>query len=262
MSETASMDQVITELAGGVLTVTLNRPEKKNALTDAMYRVFADALERASTDPAVRVVLVRGAGDAFSAGNDISDFVLVATGARKPHEGHVFRLLEALARFDKPIVAAVRGVAVGIGATLLLNCDLVFVAEDARLSTPFVSLALAPEAASTLLLPLRIGHARAFSMFALGEAIDGRTAAAWGLANAALPAAEVDAAARKAAEALARQPLGSLMDTKRLMRDAEALWAVMQRENAAFGARLASPEAREAFTAFAERRAPDFSKLG
>jgi enoyl-CoA hydratase/carnithine racemase len=187
---------------------------------------------------------------------------LVATGARSPGDGHVYRVLEGLARFEKPLVAAVKGVAVGIGATMLLNCDAVFVAEDARLSTPFVSLALAPEAASTLLLPRLIGHVRAFSMFALGEAIDGRTAAQWGLANAALPASDVDAAARRMAEALAKKPLGSLIHTKRLMRDGEALWAVMQRENAAFGAQLFSPEAREAFMAFAERRPPDFSKLG
>lgn len=262
MSETLSTEQVITGLEGGVLSITLNRPEKKNALSDAMYGAIADALDRASRDAEVRVTLIRSEGPDFSAGNDIADFISIATGARDPHEGQVFRVLEALARFEKPLVAAVKGAAVGIGTTMLLNCDAVIVAEDARLSTPFVSLALAPEAASTLLLPRFIGHVRAFSMFALGEVIDGKTAAAWGLANAALPASGVDAAARAMAERLAKQPLGSLMHTKRLMRDGKALWAVMQQENAAFGAQLFSPEAREAFMAFAERRPPDFSKLG
>lgn len=262
MSETLNMDQVLTGLEAGVLTITLNRPEKKNALNDAMYGAIADALEGAMADPAVRVVLIRSEGDSFTAGNDIADFVSFATGARPAADGKVFRVLERLARFEKPLVAAVRGSAVGIGTTMLLNCDLVFVAEDAKLATPFVNLALAPEAASTLLLPRLIGHVRAFSMFALGEVVDGRTAASWGLANAALPSADVDAAARQAAERLAKQPLGSLMETKKLMRDGEALWAVMQRENAAFSARLFSPEAREAFMAFAERRPPDFSKVG
>jgi enoyl-CoA hydratase/carnithine racemase len=255
-------DHVLSDLDGGVLTITLNRPDKKNAITDAMYAAVADAMERAAADKAVRVVLLRGEGDAFSGGNDIGDFVAQAMGGRRAEDLAVFRVLKHLAHFDKPVVAAVKGFAVGIGTTMLLNCDLVFVAEDAKLSTPFVNLALAPEAASSLLLPQRIGHVRAFSMFALGEAISGTTAAAWGLANAALPAGEVDAAARAAADALAKRPAGSLTATKRLMRDGEALWAVMRREGAVFAERLTSPEAGEAFMAFSERRPPDFSKIG
>jgi enoyl-CoA hydratase/carnithine racemase len=255
-------DHVTAALDGGVLTLSLNRPEKKNALTEAMYAALADALEAAQTDPAVRVILFRAEGESFSAGNDIGDFASVAMGARPAADMAVHRVLRAVARTDKPVVAAVKGFAVGIGTTLLLHCDLVFVAEDARLSTPFVNLALAPEAASSLLLPSRVGHVRAFSMFALGENVDGKTAAAWGLANAALPATEVDAAARKAADALAQRPAGSLAATKRLMRDAEAIAAMMDRENAAWEVRLFSAEAREAFTAFAERRPPDFSKVG
>jgi enoyl-CoA hydratase/carnithine racemase len=135
------------------------------------------------------------------------------------------------------------------------------VADDAKLSTPFVNLALVPEAASSVLLPLRIGHVRAFSMFALGEVIDGKTAVEWGLANATLPADQVEDAARKAALALTQRPLGSLIATKRLMRDGESLWGVMRKEGAIFAERLASPEAAEAFQAFAQRRAPDFSKI-
>ncbi|HYF23856.1 MAG TPA: enoyl-CoA hydratase-related protein [Caulobacteraceae bacterium] len=254
-------DHVQTALQGGVLTIRFARPDKKNAITDAMYRVVAEALEDAATSERVRVVLFEGEGDSFSAGNDIGDFVQIATSGRPAGEAAVFRVLKALAHFDKPAVAAVKGSAVGIGTTLLLNCDLVYVAEDARLSTPFVNLALAPEAASSLLLPARIGHARAFAMFALGERIDGVAAAAWGIANAALPADQVEPAARAAAAALAKRPPESLRLTKRLMRDGAALWAHMEKENAAFGGQLTSPEAREAFMAFAERREPDFSKV-
>jgi enoyl-CoA hydratase/carnithine racemase len=167
-----------------------------------------------------------------------------------------------LAEFDKPAVAAVRGRAVGIGLTLLLHCDMVVVAEDALLSAPFINLALAPEAASSLLLPAAIGHRRAFEMFALGEPIDGRTALAWGLANRAAPADQVDATASDLATKLAACAPNSIRKTKRLMRDAEALWALMQREGEAFGSQMSSPEAMEAFMAFSQKRAPDFSKSG
>ncbi len=249
------------ERDGQVLVLTLNRPEKKNAITDAMYAALAGALEAAESDKAVRAILIRAEGETFCAGNDISDFILVATGQRGPAEAAVVRILRALATAEKPLVAAVKGAAIGIGATLLLHCDLVYVAEDAQLKTPFADLALTPEAASSLLLPLRIGHQRAFAMFALGEALSGRQAADLGLANAALPAWQVDAEALKAAQALAVRPTGALVQTKRLMRDAEAIWALMQTEMRVFFERLSTPEAREAFTAFAERRPPDFSKL-
>jgi enoyl-CoA hydratase/carnithine racemase len=252
-------EPVTTQIDGGVLTIAFNRPEKKNAITDAMYKIIADALDDALTDAAVRVVLFRAEGDSFCAGNDINDFVAIATGGGNGM--NAFRLLKGLAHFDKPVVAAVKGSAVGIGTTLLLNSDLVYVAEDARLSTPFVNLALAPEAASTILMPQAIGHQRAFAMFALGQVVSGRQAAEWGLANEALPAGEVEAAAANAAAELAKRAPRSLQLTKRLMRDGTRLWAQMERENEAFGAQLASPEAREAFTAFAERRPPDFSKV-
>jgi enoyl-CoA hydratase/carnithine racemase len=251
---------VTTELDGGVPSITFSRPEKKNAITDAMYKVVADALEDAQSNDQVRAVLFRGEGDSFSAGNDINDFVAIAMGGGGGM--NVFRVLKALAHFDKPVVAAVKGSAVGIGTTLLLNSDLVYVAEDARLSTPFVNLALAPEAASTILLPMAIGHQRAFAMFALGEVVSGKLAADWGIANQALPGDQVDAAALSAAQALAGRAPRSLQLTKRLMRDGAKLWAQMERENEAFGSQLTSPEAREAFTAFAEKRPPDFSKAG
>jgi enoyl-CoA hydratase/carnithine racemase len=209
----------------------------------------------------VRVVLLEGEGDAFTAGNDLGDFAAVAAGklAREEMTTHLF--LGALAKARKPIVAAVHGLAVGIGVTMLLHCDLVFVADDAKLSTPFVNLALVPEAASSALLQARIGYARAYAMFALGEPVDGRTAAAMGLANAALPASEVRARALAAAKQLATKPSGALQATKQLMRDSAAIAAVMARETEIFGDRLKSPETAEALRAFAERRPADFSKF-
>jgi enoyl-CoA hydratase/carnithine racemase len=244
-----------------VLRITFARPEKKNALTQAMYVAVGEALTRAESDPAVRAVLFDSEGDAFTAGNDIADFAAVATGAlgRDQMQTHVF--LEALARGTKPYVAAVAGLAVGVGVTMLMHCDVSYVAEDARLSTPFVNLALVPEAASSWLIPARIGYARAFQLFAFGEPIDGKTAAAMGLVTAALPAAEVRPKALAAAKALAAKPAGALQATKKLMRDAAAIQAVMAREGEVFGQRLRSPEAAEAFRAFAERRTPDFTKI-
>jgi enoyl-CoA hydratase/carnithine racemase len=255
-------DQIQTGLAGGVLTVTLARPEKKNAITQAMYAVLAEATVRARTDDAVRVLVFQGQGDSFSAGNDIADFIALGSQGRQPAQMPVFDFLKALAELDKPAVAAVRGRAVGIGLTLLLHCDMVVVAEDALLSVPFINLALAPEAASSMLLPAVLGHQRAFELFALGEPIDGRTAVAWGLANRAVPADQVEAVAADLASKLAARAPNSIRKTKRLMRDAERLWALMQREGEAFGSQMTSPEAMEAFMAFSQKRAPDFSKAG
>lgn len=255
-------DHIKTELAGGVLTVTLARPEKKNAITQAMYAALSDATERARADDAVRVLLFRGEGDSFSAGNDIADFIAIGSQTEAPLDMSVFRFLKSLADLDKPAVAAVRGRAVGIGLTLLLHCDMVVVSEDALLSAPFINLALAPEAASSMLLPAVLGHQRAFEIFALGEPIDGRTALAWGLANRAVPADQVEAAAAELAGKLAARAPNSLRKTKALMRDSERLWSLMQREGEAFGSQMKSPEAMEAFMAFTQKRAPDFSKAG
>lgn len=256
------MSDIKTELSSGILSISFDRAEKKNAITQAMYADLAAAVTEAQAEPAVRVILFRAEGDSFSAGNDIGDFATIAMGGTRPGDMAVFDFLKSLAYLDKPAVAAVKGRAVGIGLTLLLHCDLVVVAEDALLSTPFVNLALAPEAASTLLLPMAIGHQRAFEMFALGEPIDGRTAHAWGLANRCVAAHEVDAEAARLAAALAARAPGSLAGTKRLMRDAEALWALMQAEGEVFGVQMLSAEAREAFTAFFEKRAPNFAAFG
>lgn len=257
-------EHVQIEKSDGILTLLLNRPEKKNALTDGMYRALADALEASNDDPAVRVILLRGEGDMFTAGNDIADFAATNLGGKATtgEPKNVHRFIRNISRAAKPIVAAVQGRAVGVGATMLLHCDQVVLAEDTKLTTPFVGLALVPEASSSLLLTARIGHLRAFSMFALGEAVGAQDALAWGLANKVVPLAELKATAEELAARLAKQPLGALVATKRLMRDAEAIGRRMEDESAEFARRLASPEAAEAFRAFAERRPPDFSKVG
>lgn len=247
-------------LEDGVLRLGFNRPEKKNAITNAMYKVLAEAVDEAGRDPTIRVILFEGVGGVFTAGNDLSDFAAVSAG-QAHGERYGSRFIRNIAACEKPMVAAVTGLAVGIGLTMLLHCDLVYAAEDARLSAPFVNLALVPEAASSLLLPARIGHARAFAMFALGEPVLGKEAAAIGLVNQALPATEVNAAALASAKALARRPLGAVMATKKLMRESAAVAARMDAELVEFDRRLKTAEAAEAFAAFAQRRAPDFTKV-
>jgi enoyl-CoA hydratase/carnithine racemase len=221
---------------------------------------LADAIEGAETDPSVRVLLIRGEGDMFTAGNDVGEFAAIAAGGFQG-ERHVGRFVQAIARSSRPLVAAVQGRAVGIGTTMLLHCDLVVLAENALLSTPFVNLALVPEAASSLLMPLRIGYARAYEMFALGEPVDARSAVTWGLANRIVPLDKLDAEAKALAARLARQPAGALGMTKQLMRNPEVLMAQILAESERFAERLKTAEAREAFIAFAERRPPDFLKL-
>jgi enoyl-CoA hydratase/carnithine racemase len=245
----------------GILTLTFARPEKKNALTNAMYEVIVRELNRAENDPNVRVIVLQADGDMFTAGNDIGDFAAVATGAVSARSIGASPFLHALAHLTKPLVAAVQGNAVGVGTTMLLHCDMVFISETAQLTTPFVNLALVPEAASSWLLPARIGYARAYAMFALGQPIDGKTAAQIGIANAAVPVGDVQKRALEAAKALATRPSEALRAMKKLMRDAEAIKAVMQLEGEEFEVRLKSPEAAEAFRAFIERRPPNFSKV-
>jgi enoyl-CoA hydratase/carnithine racemase len=189
----------------------------------------------------------------------MAEFAKVANGQSGKLQAQ--RFIEALGRAAKPIVAAVSGLAVGVGTTMLLHCDLVYVAETAKFSTPFVNLGLVPEAASSMLLPARIGHVRAFAMFALGESISGPEAVALGLANKVLPQDELLPSARAAAKTLAQKPAGSVVSTKKLMRDVATLLARMDEERLIFDERLKSDEAREALRAFAERRPPNFSKV-
>jgi enoyl-CoA hydratase/carnithine racemase len=253
-------EHIRLEKADGVLTLVMDRPEKKNALTDGMYKTLADALEASNDDSDVRAIVIRAEGDMFTAGNDLGEFAATNAGGDTGPR-NVGRFIHAIATAAKPVVAAVQGRAVGVGATMLLHCDQVVLADNALLTTPFVGLALVPEAASSLLLPARIGHARAFSMFALGEAVGAEDALAWGLANRVVPLDQLATAAENIARRLARQPLGAVLATKRLMRDAAEIVQHMNEEGAVFARQLTSPEAKEAFTAFVERRAPDFAKF-
>ena len=255
-------DLVLSDISGGVLTLTLNRPERKNALTHVMYTALGDAIDAGCEDRRVRCILIQGEGSAFTVGNDLSEFAAVNAGDPNVTAGvRGNRLLEALGRSSKPIIAAVHGHAVGVGLTMLLHYDLVFVADDAKISAPFVGLGLVPEAAASLLLPARIGHARAFSVLTLGEVIDAPTAVAWGMANACVPASELRSRARAAAEAVCARAPTAVRLTRALMRDAEAIVARMSEEAVHFHAQLTKPEVTEAINAFSEKRTPDFSRF-
>jgi enoyl-CoA hydratase/carnithine racemase len=251
-------DRILTALEEGVLRVTINRPEKKNALTVAMYAALAEALRRAEAEAAVRAVLLHGSGDAFTAGNDLSDFV------QNPPTGEssaVFQFLDAISTATKPVVAAVHGPAVGIGTTLLLHCDLVYATRDARLQMPFVTLGLCPEAASSYLLPLFMGPVRAAELLLLGEPFSGEKARDWGLVNEVVSEDHLLEVATEKARALAARPPASVRLTKAFLRraHADAVRSTIRAEAEAFLERLRSPEAAEAFTAFFEKRPPDFS---
>ena len=254
------MEELLTSLADGVLTITMNRPARKNALTGAMYERFAGALEAAEHDPAVRAVLICGVPGAFSAGNDLQDF-LSAGEVREARPAHL--LIRALTNTTLPLVAAVDGVAVGIGTTMLLHCDLVYAGDNAMFSMPFVNLGLCPEAASSLLVPRLMGHARAAETLLLGEPFSAESAMEWGLVNRIVPPTEANALAQQQARKLASKPLSSLVETKRLMKlgQGPVVAERMAQEAASFGRMLTEPAAREAFTAFMDKRHPDFSKL-
>ncbi|WP_323122812.1 enoyl-CoA hydratase [Burkholderia alba] len=248
------------ENADGVLTITLARPAKKNAITSAMYQTIADALGDAEEDKSVRAILIRGSEGNFSAGNDLEDFM---KSPPKDEHAPVFQFLHRISTAQKPIVAAVSGVAVGVGVTLLLHCDLVYAADTAVLSLPFVQLGVCPEAASSLLLPRVAGYQIAAEKLLLGEPFDALEAHRIGIVNRVVPAAELDAFAAKQAAKLAALPASSLRVTKALMKQAGGVdvAARMAEEGQHFGAMLRSPEAREAFTAFFEKRKPDFRQF-
>lgn len=248
-----SEEHILVTRDGAVMEIRFNRPDKKNAITNDMYGAMADAVAAAQRDEGVRAVLFTANGDFFSAGNDIKDFAAQSAGA---FEGprHVGRFLEEVIKAEKPIVASVQGHAVGVGTTMLFHCDLVYVADHARLTMPFIDLGVVPENASSLTVVARLGHARAFALFGLGEPLMGRDAADWGLANAALPAVEVEPRARAAARTLASKPPQSMRLAKKLMRDREALLARMREEGEIFAERLRSPEAAAAFAAFLQKR--------
>jgi enoyl-CoA hydratase/carnithine racemase len=249
-------EHVVAARDGAVLTITMSRPAKKNALTHAMYGAMADALGSAATDGSVRVILITGTGDAFTAGNDLGDFLNAPpAGAEAP----VFRFLTALSTAEKPVVAAVNGLAVGIGTTMLLHCDLVYAARSAVFSAPFVNLALVPEAASSLLLPGRIGHAKAAELFLLGGRMDAKQAEASGLVTAVFDDGVLRTEAMDRARSLAAKAPSAVRATKMLMkRGEEPIAERMRAEALQFAAQLKSAELREAIKAFTEKRAPDF----
>ena len=253
-------NEILVHGDGGVLTITLNRLDRKNSITADMYGAMADALVQAAQDAATRVVVLQGHETVFSAGNDIGDFL------NKPPAGvdsPVFRFLRAIAAFPKPLVAAVCGPAVGVGTTMLFHCDLVYAGDNAAFSMPFVNLGLVPEAASSLLAPRMLGYHRAAEALLLGEPFMAEAALEVGLVNRVLPPTEANAYAQSVARKLASKPLMSLVETKKLMKrgQQELILAQMDAEGALFSRMLGEPAAKEAFGAFMQKRRPDFSNL-
>ena len=244
-----------------IMSIAFDRPEKKNAITAAMYAAIADALVAAGEDPAVRCVVIHGSAGMFTAGNDVQDFLM-----NPPHgqDSPVSRFLRGIAGFAKPLVAAVNGAAVGVGTTMLLHCDLVYAGESARFSMPFTQLALCPEAASSMLLPAVAGYQRAAQRLLLGEPFGPAEAREMGFVNEVLRDDQTIAHAMAQATKLARLPASSLRATKRLMKQGrqEAVMRQMAAEGAEFATMLRSPEAREAFAAFLAKRKPDFTQFG
>ena len=254
------MSDIITERSGGILRVQLNRPDKKNAMTSGMYVTIADLLNDAARDEQIRVVLWHGAGDSFSAGNDVEDFLKNPPG---PGESPQARLMNALINFDKPLVAAVQGAAIGGGTTMLTHCDFVYAAESAKFQMPFINLGLVPEFGSSYSLPMRSGYLRAAELILLGLPFDARRAAELGLVTRVVPGEKLMVTATETAQELAQKPIGALRACKRLMKlsSREQIEQAMKVEGEEFALRVRSAEAREAFTAFIEKRRPDFTRV-
>ena len=253
-----------TFVLNGVATIEIARPEKKNALTVAMYQAMTDALKAAREDGAVRAVLITGQPGVFTSGNDIEDFMTRAPGqGSDAMDSPVFQFMRALLECDKPVVAAVTGAAVGIGTTMLLHCDFVYVSDEARLAMPFVALGLVPEFASSLVVPQLMGHRRAAEKLLLGDPFTPEQAVECGIANAVLPAGEVLMHARRVAERFNSLPPGAVRESKQLLRAPQQaqMLDVIRAEGEIFARRLRSPEAMEAFQAFFQKRKPDFSKF-
>ena len=253
-------NDILTHVERGVMTITLNRLDRKNSITSAMYGAMADALAAAESDATVRVAVLQGHETVFSAGNDIGDFL------NKPPAGMdspVFRFLRGIATFPKPLLAAVCGPAVGVGTTLLFHCDLVYAGDNAAFSMPFVNLGLCPEAASSLLVPQMLGYHRAAEALLLGEPFMAEAALEVGLVNRVVPPTEANGVAQAAAQKLAAKPLSSLVETKRLMKKGQQQLVLQQMadEGQSFSRMLGEPAAKEAFGAFMEKRKPDFSKV-
>jgi enoyl-CoA hydratase/carnithine racemase len=246
------MDEIITERSESVLRVQLNRPTKRNAMTSRMYATLTDVFNNAAEDEHTRVVLWHGAGDSFSAGNDIEDFLENPPG---PGDSPQAGLMNALADFDKPLVAAVHGAAIGGGTTMLTHCDLVYAGESARFQMPFINLAVVPEFGSSWSIPARIGHIRAAELILLGLPFDAKRAAELGFVTQVVPDQNLMTTATEAARKLAAKPARALQASKRLMKRPfrAQLKAAMDAENREFSALVRSEEAREALGAFLEK---------
>ena len=254
------MSDIITERSGQILRIQLNRPEKKNAMTLAMYLTLAGLLNDAAKDDQIRVVLWHGAGDSFSAGNDIQDFLENPPGSGKSPQAE---LIDALINFDKPIVAVVQGAAIGGGTTMLTHCDFVFAGESAKFQMPFVNLAVVPEFGTSYSVPARIGYLRAAELILLGLPFDAKRAAELGLVTRVVVDQQLLPTATAAAQQLADKPPAALQSCKRLMRSStrELLERAVKLENQEFAARVRSAEAKEAFSAFLEKRKPKFNAI-
>ncbi len=252
-------DHVVSQVQNRILTVRMDRPEKKNALTRQMYTALIAALQQAEADPAVRVILITGTADCFTAGNDLQDFANAAPG----EPSVAIDYLRTLAAAQKPVLAAVAGVAVGIGTTMLLHCDLAYAATNARFQVPFVNLGLCPEAGSSLLLPSLMGHHRAAELLFFGEPFTADVARELGIVNQVFSEQELMAAAIAKAQQLTQKPPSALRTAKALMKrhSAGAIREAMDNETRQFAALLQGPEAKEALTAFLQRRKPDFSNF-
>jgi enoyl-CoA hydratase/carnithine racemase len=253
------MDDIVTEHAGSVLRIQLNRPKKLNAMTSAMYLALAGIFNEAANDENTRVVLWHGAGESFCAGNDIEDFLKNPPG---PGESPQARLMNALVNFDKPVVAAVRGAAIGGGTTMLTHCDFIYAGESTKFQMPFINLALVPEFGSSYSVPARIGHVRAAELILLGTPFDAGRALELGLVTQVISDKDVLAKATEMAGKLAAKPAGALQAIKRLMKQPvrEQIKAAMKAENEEFSVQVRSDDAKEAFTAFLEKRKPDFTR--
>src|SRR5271169_467674 len=254
-----TMDEIIAERSGSTLRVQLNRPAEKNAMTSSMYVTLADVLNDAAKDERVRVVLWHGAGESFCAGNDIEDFLKNPPG---PGNFPQARLMNALVDFDKPLIAAVQGAAIGGGTTMLTHCDFVYAGESAKFAMPFVNLALVPEFGSSFSLPARIGHLRAAELILLGQPFDARKAADLGLVTQVVSDQNLLATATETARKLAAMPAGALQASKKLMKQSfrEQIKAAMNAENEEFSAQVTSQDAKEAFAAFLQKRPPKFAR--
>ena len=242
-------NHVLTRRDGDVLRLVLARPEKKNALTADMYEALIHALEVAAMDKSVGALMIEGSGGSFTAGNDIADFIAHASGGGS--DMAALRFVRAIAASDVPIVAAVDGVAVGVGTTMLLHCDLVYASPAAKFRMPFVDLGLVPEAGASLLLPARVGLARASELLMLGDAFGAEAAREMGIVNAVIEPPALFEQALEKARALAAKPRNALRTTRKLIRgDRAAVLARIDEEAVAFAAAMASDEARAAFMAF------------